>query len=65
MGRTALPPPVGDVEVDLDWPGYPLVAVLRDSQSQCHLVRTEEKTQVLGGLISVQPFHEPKPYLLV
>lgn len=44
MGRTALPPPVGDVKVDLDWPGYPLVAVLRDGQSQCHLVKTEDET---------------------
>lgn len=55
MGRTALPPSIGDVEVDLDWPGYPLVAVLGDSQSQCHLVKTEDETQVLEDLISVQP----------
>lgn len=37
LGRTAFPPPIGDIKVDLDWPGYPLVAVLRDGQSQCHL----------------------------
>lgn len=37
LGRTAFPPPIGDIKVDLDWPGHPLVAVLRDGQSQCHL----------------------------
>lgn len=37
LGGTALPPPIGDIKVDLDWPGHPLVAVLRDGQSQCHL----------------------------
>lgn len=35
--RAALPSPIGDVEVDLDWPGHPLVAVLWDGQGQGQL----------------------------
>lgn len=37
LSRTALPPPIGDIKVDLHWPGHPLVAVLGDSQGQRHL----------------------------
>ena len=37
LGRTALPPPIGDIKVDLDWPGHSLIAVFRDGQGQGHL----------------------------
>lgn len=40
LGRAALPAPIGDIKVDLDRPGHPLVAVLGDSQGQCHLGRS-------------------------
>lgn len=43
LGRTALPPPIGDIKVDLDWPGHPLVAVLGNSQGQCHLRKRENE----------------------
>lgn len=43
LGRAALPAPIGDIKVDLDRPGHPFVAVLRDSQGQRHLEKAEDE----------------------
>lgn len=61
LGRAALPPSIGDVKVNLDWPGYPLVAVLRDSQGQRHLGRRRGTGSLLGSGTS---FFKPPPFLL-